>query len=334
MPSLFNSELEKISLEHEEKNSEFLTMHWRPITSDKNYSIADKKVPKKICIVMQGSLLNFKNFTFETIKLYNKIFPDVDIILSTWMDGEKVILEDLKALKVIILLNEKPAFSGLSNVNLQITSTKAGLQHAFEEKYQYVLKTRTDCRIYAPDFFIHAFDLLESYPLEKEISVIQKERLLSISEGNKYALYVVPDKNMFGNVEDMVKYWSPPLDLRGTAPPSNLKSMAEHGIAESYFIKNYLTSLNLNFAYTLTCYWQIMSKHFIVMDWHSADIYWCKYNRYREFKGTHYFGPSSFDSFGFKDWLRVYRDISPLNGNESIILRQHGAILSDIEGFN
>jgi hypothetical protein len=334
MPSLFNGELEKIALIHEEKYSEFLSMHWRPLTSNDNYSIPDKRVPGKNCIIMQGPINTYKNFTFETIKLYNKIFPNIDIILSTWSDENINSLQEIGKLTVKIILSEKPHYQGIANINLHIISTSAGIKYAQEKKYDYILKTRTDCRIHAPDFFIHAFDLLGCYPLTAEIKNIQKDRLVSIGEGSKYALFQIPDKNMFGHISDMLKYWSPPLDSRETVPDNNLKFAAKFGVAESYFFKKYFSDMGLTIDYTLNWYWKIVADHFVVMDWHSADIYWCKYNRYREFKTTHYFGPSSFDSFGFKDWLRVYRNKVQLNDNEQIILRQHGAILSDLAGFN
>jgi len=330
MVSLFNTELEKIAIEFEEKYSEFLTVHWRPIKTDNNHSISDTPLNLKMCILLQGPINNYKNFTFETIKLYNKIYPNVDVILSTWIDEDEKIIKDIEKLKVHIILSEKPTQFGRANVNLQIISTKNGIQYACENKYEYILKTRTDYRIHAPDFFVHAIDLLESYPLSSEVIGIQKKRLLSISEGNKYALYVVPDKSMFGHISDMVKYWNPPIDLRFDEPEESLKSMAKYGVAESYFLKHYLNALKIMYQYDLKCYWNIMANHFIVMDWHSADVYWCKYNRYREYKGNHYFGPTSFDTFGFKDWLRVYRNEFQLNNSEDIILRKHGAILTDI----
>jgi hypothetical protein len=309
-------------------------MHWRPVNSTANHSIADRNAPGKNSILLQGPIARHKDFTYETVKLYNKIFPNIDIILSTWSDENENILQAIADLKVIIIKNKKPNYFGISNINLQIISTSAGVKYAYDNKYDYVLKTRTDCRIHAPDFFIHAFDLLGSYPLKEDIKLKQKERLLSISEGNKYALFAAPDKNMFGRTADMLNYWTPPLDLRKECPGLNLKSTAEFGIAESYFFKKYFEKIGLNIDYSLKWYWKKLAEHFIVMDWHSADIYWCKYNRFRELKATHYYGPTSFDSFGFKDWLRVYRNNAPLNDNENIILRQHGAFLSDITGFN
>ena len=84
MAALHNSDLEKLAVDFEKSTDEFLTMHWRPVYADKNLSVSDQPLKRKTCIVMQGPLLDFKDFTFETIKLYNKIFPSVDVILSTW----------------------------------------------------------------------------------------------------------------------------------------------------------------------------------------------------------------------------------------------------------
>ena len=207
-----------------------------------------------------------------------------------------------------MVLNQKPEVKGPANVNLQIKSTSAGIAVAAVDGYDYVLKTRTDCRIHAPDFFIHAFDLLATFPMSKDFHGKQRERLVSVAEGSKYALFMIPDKNMFGNILDMKRYWSPELDLRPNKfSTENILTMAEYGVVESYFAKKYIKTLGLPYECSLDYYWWVLASHFTVIDHCSADIYWCKYNRYREFKNMHYFGPSSYDSLGFKDWLRIYQ---------------------------
>lgn len=167
---------------------------------------------RKMAVVLQGPLVRDNNFTLETVKLYKKIFPQTFIIVSTWED-EKI--EDVALLKkegAGVILNRKPSYPAPYNLNRQITSAQSGIQRAQEMGAEYVIKSRTDHRVYAPNTkkflinLIHTFPLTHNYPL-------QKQRLATTCYGGtfKYRLYNVSDIFMFGCIEDMLLYWSPPL---------------------------------------------------------------------------------------------------------------------------
>ncbi len=331
MAELNNHEANKFALEVESSSNEFITYHNRPIYSVNNHSKPDIEPEHSLCIIIQGPILNYKSFTLESIKLYQKIFPYANIILSTWNDQDASLIKEIESTGINVILNEKPAYSGISNVNYQITSTNNAIDYAIENNYEFALKTRTDIRLHSPQFFIHCFNLLKSFPLEIEAASKLKHRLISVSEGNKYALMMTPDKNMFGQINDMKAYWSAPLDSRElTGDFSSLVEMAEFGIAESYLLNNFLRKLYINYQFNLISYWSILRDYFIIVDSSDADIYWCKYNRTKEYKNKHYFGISSFDEFTFKDWLRLFVNNYPIKNNEDIIKRKHGAILNDL----
>jgi hypothetical protein len=173
--------------------------------------------------------------------------------------------------------------------------------------------------------------LISGFPLDESASFGQVARLVSVGEGGKYAFMVVPDRIMFGTVADMKSYWCVPLDTR-VAPAAfgSLVEMAEFGVAESYLSKIFCNTKGISLEFSLDFYWNILRDYFVFMDQTSADIYWCKHNRAREFRNVHYFGPSSFDSFGFKEWFRLYRGTFPFKSDSRIILRPHGALLSDL----
>lgn len=331
MPSINNTDAEKFLLELENSTNEFFTYHNRPIYSEDNFTLTDSSPKVPISIVIQGPIVDYKSFTYETIKLYKKIYPFATIILSTWSDTSDEQIQLFNDLDIKINLNNKPDYSGISNVNYQIASTSSGIEIAKSCGAQFVLKTRTDIRLNAPDFFLYCLNLLSSFPLSTSAQLKLNCRLLSISEGNKYALCMTPDKNMFGHIDDMLIYWRIPFDYRNLERDfNNQLEMAEFGIAESYFFNNFIKNHKINFEYTLSSYWSIIRDYFMVADASDADLYWCKYNRAREFKNRHYFGTSSFDSFSFKDWLRLYVGTFPIKNNNSIILRKHGAILNDL----
>ena len=198
------------------------------------------------------------------------------------------------------------------------------------------MKTRTDIRIYASDFLVHAFDLLAQFPLEETAKIIQRTRLLSISGGNKYLLNFVPDLNMFGHADDMIKYWSAKEDCRGVPPQlTTLHEMAKYGLSESYLFKEYCTAVGIHCDFTLEGYWRILRDFFVVMDLFAADVYWMRHNRYREHRNIHYYGSNTYDNLGFKDWLRLYSGRSPLKTHPEIVNRGPGVFIDDIlQGLN
>ena len=88
---------------------------------------------------MQGPIILEENLTLETLKFYKNIFPENQLILSTWKNEEIKSIEKLKNLDIEVILNEKPSFAGIANINYQIVSTSSGIK-AKEMGYNYVLK--------------------------------------------------------------------------------------------------------------------------------------------------------------------------------------------------
>ena len=162
---------------------------------------------------MQGPFISNDNFTLNTIKLYRHNYPNVKLILSTWKIPNEV-KEELKIIDVHSIENIKPNNPGLSNINLQIVSSSSGIIAAKKLNVKYVLKTRTDQRIYHPSMDFYLFNLIKSFPLTSH-NYNQIKRLVGISLGTfKYRMYGVSDMFLYGHIDDMVDYWSPPLEDR------------------------------------------------------------------------------------------------------------------------
>jgi len=117
---------------------------------------------------MQGNIINKNNFTYETLKIYRKLFPKIILILSTRDDCSKDEINKLNKIDVEVVENTKPDYSGVSNINLQIKSTKNGLFKAKELGFKYCLKTRTDQRIYRHDFILYFLSLLDFFKIESK----------------------------------------------------------------------------------------------------------------------------------------------------------------------
>jgi hypothetical protein len=259
---------------------------------------------KKIAIVIQGEIIEEDNFTINTILMYKKFFKECNIILSTWKISEKN-LYDLKKNKIFVLVNELPLNRGISNINLQIISSINGIQIAKKNGSNYVLKTRTDQRIYNANTFDYLFSLLDLFPLNKSQSV--STRLVGISLNTfKYRLYGLSDMFIFGHITDMENYWSAPLDER-EPNTSNLskrgktwREFSEWRVCEVYLFTSYMAKLKITIDFTLENYLNFLGDYFIIIDSESVGLFWRKYTfdleRYKQFNIIQ-------PEISFNDWL-------------------------------
>ena len=303
----------------------FFTLFFYPkknITTDKasNFEIESKFTKNlQFTIVVQGPIILDQDFTIETLKLYRKNFPDAFIILSTWPTTKKNI-RILKKLNIKVLENLQPKNKGISNINLQIVSSRNGILLAKKMGAKFVLKTRTDQRIYHPNLKNYLFNFINTFPLKKKY-MNQKYRLVGISLNTfKYRLYGVSDMFVFGHIKDVMKYFSPPLDNRNrinnTSSDLTWKSFSKLNICEVYFCTNFLKKIGRKINYTLSDSLKIYRDHFIILDYNSIKLYWHKYtlnnNRYEHFG---FFDPQ----LSFCDWLMLYNLKDSIKLNNSIL---------------
>ncbi len=289
-------------------NKNFFTYHTRPALAC-NLSInaleLRKQSNQKLGIVIQGPLKTEKNFTYETIKLYKKNFPNSFIVVSTWENEDEVTIEKIRDLGVEVLKNKKPENIGHANSNFQITSTRNGILF-LEGKVEYILKTRTDQRINGTNVFHFLTSLLNKYPINDEV---QKERIIGINiNTSRYKMYSISDMFQFGHIDDMKKIWC--IDLKGQKLiPKNyylgktLREVSEITTAESFLIKNYLSKLGVENRNTLEAYYKILADRFIIIDKEMIDLYWFKYLNMEYFFSYNYLKDRSRDKIGFKEWI-------------------------------
>ena len=261
----------------------FITFHLRPSLADRVKYLPSANIShtgSKIAIVMQGPILMEDDFTFETLKLYSKIFSQHQIIFSTWEDEELSHLNKIKSLPVELVLNSKPEFSGASNVNFQITSSSGGIKRAKDLNSDYVFKTRSDQRIYSKDAISVCLACLKQFPLVNIENQI--ERIVSFNLNTfKYRLYGISDMNNFGNISDMEKYWCADLDTRKEEEFSETKSLKEYAMqryAEVFFVTSFLNLIEREITWTLKDSWEVYSENFCILDVGCLDLLWKKYS--------------------------------------------------------
>lgn len=308
----------------------FYTLHKRPRYSEmvKRNSVIIK--PKeKIAMVMQGPLSNKDDFTFETLKLYKKMYAGVDLILSTWKNEDSSTIKRIKDLGVTVIENEKPLFNGHHNINLQIESSKNGLLEAKLRGAEFALKVRTDQRMYNPDS-INLFMLLH-YQYPADSTTKQKGRLFSINIGvMKYRLYCVGDMMFFGQIDEILFYWSSPHDTRTIVMPLKISSLETSKLltAETYLTVKYLERIGHEVQWTVEDSWQSYGKYFCVIDYAFFDMLWNKHNSHTEYKTRFYTMNHNYESLTYADWLAAYTG-RPLNITQlsaSYKIREGGSI--------
>ena len=90
----------------------------------------------KVGIVIQGPII--PRTTLQICMFYKKIYPQVQIVLSTWESEDIEPFQRLQDERFAIIGSEKPDVSGPSNINLQITSSICRNQPPYESRlYPY-----------------------------------------------------------------------------------------------------------------------------------------------------------------------------------------------------
>lgn len=157
---------------------------------------------KRCAVILQGPIIYEENFTLDTVRLYNRLYPGAGIIVSTWeseRDDSKI--EEIKKYADIVY-GKMPEEKGVLNVNLQLKSTATGIRAAWEKEYEYVLKTRTDFRLHAPGVLSYLGNMTDNFPAESD-----GRKRLSVLQPKLDAPYFVPDFVMFGSPDEMAVFW-------------------------------------------------------------------------------------------------------------------------------
>lgn len=292
----------------------FVSYHLRNKNIDNliDDSIKIKENFGKVGIILQGPLQCEDNFTYETLKMYKKIYPNSEVILSIWKNEDKDRLEKIKGLKgIVIIENDKPETGGFINLNYQIVSTKNAVLKAKELGCKYILKSRTDIRIYETGVDKFLISLLKNFPAN---SSKQEQRIIGIDiNTHKYGIGI-SDIFQFGTIKEMEKMWNVDLVKKVTTLEEYLKfektstaiDRFNFEFAECYLMKRYLSKNQIILEPTLESYYKVLKENFIIIDASMINMYWNKY------LGDEYKGWKNYDkliarsSMAFKDWLMIY----------------------------
>ncbi len=304
--------------------------HTRPLF-EKDYNLySDETLQhERIGVVIQGPIITHNDFTLETVKIYKKTFGEkTQLLISTWAGEDSLTIKKLRDLGVIVLENEKPKLPGIKNINFQIVSSRNGIQKAKSLGVNYILKTRTDQRMYAPNIPDFLSTLIETFPLTH--SYKQEKRIIAISLNTyKYRPYSISDMTLFGTTHDMELYFSPEEDTRTTPHFHNIKSWSEDRLCEVYLSTTYLEKIGRKLTFTLEDSWKVFAEHFCIIDSQMIDIFWYKYEYWKEYHDLTYETMKNDQELNFREWLLLYSALpNKATIPESIIEGQFGTTIS------
>lgn len=315
----------------EQEDEAFITFHERPKSAGVIGTWSDRVRQRcHACIVVQGPLMKENEFTLESVKLYKKHFPSTQIIVSTWDDEDRERIKAIEAAGALAVLNKKPENPGPANVNMQIISSKAGVLKAKGLGAEYIIKSRTDQRFFAPNVIEFLSEVHAMFPPKQGFR--QEGRIIGVSlDTFKYRPYGISDMFTFGLADDMVRYWSPDLDQRKRDCENlnqsewNIVEFARFKFGEVYFAAEYLSSIGRELKWTLEDSWRAYADHFVIVDKESIDLYWNKYNRSKENRYLRYDNIRTDQELTFREWLLLNRSqVNKINIPEAALQRSFG----------
>lgn len=326
-PAVVENNLQNVADKLEKYDDTFFSYHLHPSNSDKvNKEPITSSFPK-VAIVIQGPLLLDRNFTLESVKLYKKLFPEAFVIVSTWNDQDDETLRKIKEEGAHLVLENLPDNRGPLNVNLQIIGTQKGILKAKELGAQYVFKSRSDQRMYADNVVPALLGMLNAFPLTEETK-LHRRIIVSGFTTLKYRPYGVGDMLMFGDVDDLLLYWSSNLDSR-VINRDQLEGLtaveyAKERLAETYLCTDFLQRIDYSLEWTLRDSWNVYKTFFCVVDNEMFDMYWYKHERIKSRRFDYYF-PHGYQVLKFNDWVTLYStDLNNLVIDESKLTVKEG----------
>lgn len=299
----------------------FITYRYRPRYTE-SLPILERKHNRapKIAIVLQGPIMEKDDFTCESVKFYKKHYPNAHIIVSTWVDENKDLIDRVSNAGAIVVQTEKPHFFGHGNINLQLVNSKTGIFRAKELGSEYVCKTRTDQRIMHADVFEYLINLLNLFPCDNsDFLSKQKSRIIcfGMEYGDLFYPFFLSDFFYFGATEDICSLFDSELDYRenvGICDNVSRRLCAqENRVSEIQIIRQYISRMGGNNVCTIRAYWDFVKNHLICINKDDIGLFWNKYDtKYSEHARNGHFHEQDSEqnlkcyNWDFINWLNLY----------------------------
>ena len=207
-------------------------------------------------ILLQGPIIPRLTALISTY--YKRLYPDVPIVISTWAGSDLSEFTHQPSTNFQIVLSDLPGDAGPSNVNLQITSTRKGIQALKGFKCTHILKTRTDVLLQSPTFISYLHFMLNK---GGETSIV-----FSSFNSFLFRLFSPSDQIQFGKTKNVEAFWDVDLVGKGT----------KFDFPEEYLFKNYLRKYDYRLDDTIDSYWDALGKFAVIADHEQLGQIWNK----------------------------------------------------------
>ena len=291
-------------------NENYLTFHLRPKHS-KNFELESTcQINEKIAIIIQGPIKDKFKFLRNTLNIYKKIFKNSIIIISTWENENIELISSLKSENIFIIFNKEPE-KAQSNINHQIYSTNKALNLAKEYGAKFSLKTRSDIRINKNNLESFLVSLINTFPVKKN-NVINSRIIIPSLITFKYRIYSLSDIVMFGETNDLLKYFRNETFTVGLQKfglnENNLLKNETPVIAEIFLCSRFIDQINGEISWTLNGWWESLKDYFCIIDNSSLDLFWYKYDWEFEYRYLRTYSNKFARAIDFQDWLSLYNN--------------------------
>lgn len=258
--------------------SNFHTLTSRPVSGNLHRSCHSRPSWPPTAIILQGNILWKNKFTWNTAISYRKMFPETTVVISTWREEFARLSQEIPLEGIEVVYSDKPKNAGFANTNLQMVTAHAGVKRAKELGAQYVMKSRTDHRVYNNLALGSLHSWIRHSDVIQQPNQGQRERIVFLSLGSfLYRLYGLSDTFTFSHISDALDYWTGELDEKNSiAPARTLREYAIQQPAEVWFYSQWLSKYE-PLEWTLDHYWKSISERTVVLDSRSIDLFWPKY---------------------------------------------------------
>lgn len=313
------------------------------IYNKKNDVLGCNESIDNIAIILQGPIRYDNDFTINTVLRYKKLYPKIQVIISTWDDEKEEFFKRCDQLDICYIKNHFPENIEKINTHYQLYSTKKAIESLDDKQIDYVLKTRTDQRIYSECFLENLMTLIKTYPKLGNLDV--KERLIFLNadaSSYKYYAYHISDMFVFGNIKDMKCFYSIPMKslkivdnydvVHGFDKKVNKLREIEHlttlgiedvyniidsyddfinykatVVAELYIIHSFIEILKGKKIVNnhLSEYWNFLAGYCCIVDKEILELYWPKYI-FEYWSGLN---SQKYGSLSHFNWLEIHNSM-------------------------
>lgn len=287
----------------------YVTFSFKPKKVKNFKNLSEIANNNSVGIVLQGPIGGGIDFLIETVKFYKQLYPECFLVISTWDTESAQNKLKLENVNIKVLYNNLPESLGYGNINAQILSTYNGINFLNSQGCKYIMKTRTDCRIFRPNAISYMINLLNVFENKKNS---QKNRIIACSSNTcKYRIYGITDILLFGHVDDISiyfenKYFDEGLKLFGKKIEEEKIVNFTPVVSEVFLCAKYLINIGEKLDWTLEHYWNCVKDYFLIIDFNSIDFFWKKYDWNFEQKFHKHFTLETNRPIDFLDWIYMY----------------------------